>query len=58
MSNNEEAWVYHYYFSEPVPALYVQFSADQSEGSQCLYGLTLSGCTLGMDAKRDQVTKG
>ncbi|CAH3036859.1 unnamed protein product [Porites lobata] len=46
VSNNEEAWVYHYYFSEPIPARFVQFSADQSEDSQCLYGLTLSGCTL------------
>ena len=47
VSNYDEAWTYEYFFAEPVPARYVRFIADQVDDSKCLFGLTLTGCTLG-----------
>ena len=49
-SNHDEAWKYDFYFAEPVPARYVQFVAEEVDDSKCMFGLTLTGCTLGMEA--------
>ena len=46
-SKSEDTRQAHYFFSEPVVARFMRFTAEQVKDSKCLSDLVVSGCTVG-----------